>query len=621
MKIKVFSLICALLIAVMGFVACEDEDGASANSCKHTFDASWTSNETHHWHKATCEHGENRGDYAEHIDADEDGVCDACEFEVGHIHTYASKWSYDEEKHWKAASCTHTAEKGEASLHADDDINGLCDVCGAHTHILDNAGFCSGCGAELAPIDENNLGAVVLGVSSRYYKILSGKVEYKVDITSSVSGTVLESRWHNVEYLFGTNGTYSKRTEDEYDDSGVKTGNILTSEKWMAYLGDDAVEGVFATSVDGVYTHAEPSAFGLDDLRGYYFAASTLADGHGPESLLLALYSIAVEENSENKVDSFVFEINTADNTGAFSYNVLTINTDTAAGEGDNVNYYVVSVSFSYTDDYTLVDLDINVDCYTNTLDDANEHDFSYNQATKTITLYANASADTYNFKVTQTSGDREAIALEDGTKFTPADFELYTDKALTQQVASMDLLIGDNSKVLYFGCAPEGTYVRFLSGKLQFVVKDERDNLSQGVQVFLQGEEICIIPVMGGNYVVTVEYNGHVKSFEIKVNAAEIGGAYSFDVVIEDSHTWDTLYTFTAETKGTYTFYLPANFGICEKGAYESNGNPIVDPGGLSYDSTAPHSYTIVLWPGESFNFYCKGLAKGTYTVGYDIK
>ena len=33
---------------------------------EHTFSEEWSSNETHHWHEATCEHTDEKKDYGEH---------------------------------------------------------------------------------------------------------------------------------------------------------------------------------------------------------------------------------------------------------------------------------------------------------------------------------------------------------------------------------------------------------------------------------------------------------------------------------------------------------------------------------------------------------------------------
>jgi len=50
----------------------------SACSHEHTFAETWTFNDTHHWHASTCEHSEEKKDYAEHVDENEDDICDVC---------------------------------------------------------------------------------------------------------------------------------------------------------------------------------------------------------------------------------------------------------------------------------------------------------------------------------------------------------------------------------------------------------------------------------------------------------------------------------------------------------------------------------------------------------------
>ena len=49
-------------------------------SHEHTFEDKWTTNESSHWHKATCEHSELTKDLADHVDLNKDGKCDACQY-------------------------------------------------------------------------------------------------------------------------------------------------------------------------------------------------------------------------------------------------------------------------------------------------------------------------------------------------------------------------------------------------------------------------------------------------------------------------------------------------------------------------------------------------------------
>ncbi len=76
MKRKITSVVCAAALAVcaVGFVACDKE-----TPHEHSFSSGWTSDATHHWHTATCEHTDEQGDKALHIfDGDK---CIVCEYE------------------------------------------------------------------------------------------------------------------------------------------------------------------------------------------------------------------------------------------------------------------------------------------------------------------------------------------------------------------------------------------------------------------------------------------------------------------------------------------------------------------------------------------------------------
>ena len=49
---------------------------------EHTFSDAWESDDNQHWHPATCEHKDQKGSVANHVDADQDGKCDVCEHDV-----------------------------------------------------------------------------------------------------------------------------------------------------------------------------------------------------------------------------------------------------------------------------------------------------------------------------------------------------------------------------------------------------------------------------------------------------------------------------------------------------------------------------------------------------------
>lgn len=110
--------------------------GSQEEEHTHTFAEEWTSDDTHHWHEATCEHSEEKGSYAEHtwnsgvvtteatcttsgVTTYTCTVCEAIKTEPIDAtgHTFSSEWTYDATHHWHEATCGHSDEKGSYAEH------------------------------------------------------------------------------------------------------------------------------------------------------------------------------------------------------------------------------------------------------------------------------------------------------------------------------------------------------------------------------------------------------------------------------------------------------------------------------------------------------------------------
>lgn len=103
---------------------------------EHTFSPEWTSDETGHWHAATCKHTDEISDKEEHsfkeiIDkeetVEEEGSkheeCTVCGYKKDpvtipkHKHTYGDTWKGDENGHWHSAICSHKDAKSPVEEH------------------------------------------------------------------------------------------------------------------------------------------------------------------------------------------------------------------------------------------------------------------------------------------------------------------------------------------------------------------------------------------------------------------------------------------------------------------------------------------------------------------------
>ena len=64
----------------------EGQGGEGEQTHTHTYSTEWSYNETHHWHAATCEHQDEKSDYAEHTFVkDEDETVETCICGASHV--------------------------------------------------------------------------------------------------------------------------------------------------------------------------------------------------------------------------------------------------------------------------------------------------------------------------------------------------------------------------------------------------------------------------------------------------------------------------------------------------------------------------------------------------------
>ena len=94
-----------------------------ATEHQHTFEADWSTSDTEHWHKATCEHKDEKDALGAHVyDDDVDTTCNICGYvRTIHVHTFATEWTFNDTEHWHAATCEHKDEKDAVALHTFDD--------------------------------------------------------------------------------------------------------------------------------------------------------------------------------------------------------------------------------------------------------------------------------------------------------------------------------------------------------------------------------------------------------------------------------------------------------------------------------------------------------------------
>jgi hypothetical protein len=661
MKNKIFVLILALTLAVGMLASCQPE-------CEHPLSENWSSDENGHWHPFTCEHGEKAKDASvPHVDPDEDGVCNVCEYKVGHEHTASDEWTYDDTHHWKAATCSHTDVKVEYSLHADENIDGFCDGCSVHVHGVNAAGFCTftDCGQKVVEIDESDLEILVNALAAQLRFANGGKMDY--DFTGRSNNTDGDFATHStrvLKYLFGKDGYVY------YDDSTSTTGGETSSsrvEKWYMPTGGDSFFGVVSNNGEPVVLDI-PEA---DNLVGFYLAVSTLADGYGPEGVLLSLYDAYIGENTTNAdIKSYIDDNKVVVKFSTYLLNVSGKTDDKPEDMIYNLSHFDVEFSFTYTDDYVLTSLDIKLDSYTNDpgeldmgVPNVADIDLDYDYTTGEYSFRANALPDTYTISITQTIGERSEENPNPKSKYIPDSFDLFlnhnestgevydkfTGNPINAQPYDIISLFLGNYK-------PVGTTVHFAPELVSFkLFKDGAevqnpsawDNTTVSAEfTFAAGEvrKFYVIPKQDGVYKLEIYFAGEkVYDVEMLVGTVDAGDLdlkdNEFAVTVVQPHGWANKaegwaneYTFTAGDAGTYYFNLPAGVGFIDADGFdagEATENVTDDTPEPYFDfnnaknkdgSYNPGSFSLQLEAGQQIRFYVNAIQRGTYVISYFV-
>lgn len=140
-NIKAILLAVLATILVLSLVACGHQ---------HAFSTEWTTSETHHWHAATCNHDEKQFESEHQFGAgtpNAEGTlisytCRVCQYVktevVEHTHTFLPTWTTNETHHWHNATCGHQVKGDEGEHNFDAGVEN-----NAGTHVVYTCQTCN----------------------------------------------------------------------------------------------------------------------------------------------------------------------------------------------------------------------------------------------------------------------------------------------------------------------------------------------------------------------------------------------------------------------------------------------------------------------------------------------
>ena len=154
----------------------------------HTYSDTWTYDDNQHWHAGICEHTDARADVQDHAwdigvvtleptettDGSKLHTCTTCTAtkvvvipHLDHVHTYEDGWSYNADKHWHSATCSHANEKLGEEAHSF-----VLDAEGSSNATIYEEGYalykCSVCGYEKEVVVSKLPAFTVIFYDSRY---------------------------------------------------------------------------------------------------------------------------------------------------------------------------------------------------------------------------------------------------------------------------------------------------------------------------------------------------------------------------------------------------------------------------------------------------------------------
>lgn len=614
MKRKFLVLLCIVALIAAVCSSCDLINGKidGGDECEHTYSEAWSSNSTEHWHAATCEHTDLKSDVAKHTDEDQNGKCDVCNYEIGHTHTFADTWTSDATHHWKNATCPHTEEKSGYAAHVDSDTNGYCDACNAHVHVVNAMGMCAFCGQQIVEVDPSNLGTIIPIIVANSNTICGGIVKTKDVITdleldeNDEIYRVIITTDREITYQLGSAAAhYSVKTDVNYDGDTYSD----VTDTWYEILKDNTVFGVcmetYGEYNSGIYLIDASDV----DLVGYEFFVSNLMNARGAENLLAGLYELSQSNAASAYTSSF------EDGVYSFSFNYTRINTDTAEGEGDSVDYYELTVSFTGNRFGALATLDVKCDCYTNSVLDELDIDYTYDPATKTVTLKDTAVADVYTFSFAQNMGDRTYVSEHPKSSLIPESFDFFLDEDLTEKLGESVTVTEGDLLTLYLGnFAPEGS-----DGA--FIVDTFACDMLYG---WGYDSAINFMCTVAGTYEVEFTLDGKTYSFDLVVEAYIPEDTEQPEntvrVEITDTYAFFVDYaTFTAPADGDYTFTIAP--GVYLGAMADSDNAPWADFNNTDFNlSPVGGSVTVSLKAGETYEFTVSSPEKGVYYIPYTV-
>ena len=635
----------------------------------HTFKSEWTVGDEKHWKEATCSHTDVRGEEGLHKDDNTDGICEICN---GHVHILDGAGfcdgcnkevkPVDETDLGSVVSATTARVENVVSGFVEKTYTGHSNHENSDQHMWHTQGFRLGTNGTYTFRTTNQVGED--GAPTGKQEVLHRWIPYGTSETIlGVSATTVDGVYVDAMpasygpgdlagYLYAIS-TFSSEYGAEatlytiYQASQMETASDLVIEH-------DAENNLYSFSFNVFIVNATHMDDDTTVYNANYYEVAVdfgYADDYTLTSMEIECVCYTSDPGGDLGVtweEDVDLDYDPVTNTVKIRKGDLT---KLILGDSEYILTRKESGSTPFAGVYTATngsdsfDVVVTADTITFTPTGGEEQSFGYAYENSTLTIkdvepstitfdYTHpAYGDKYVFTTTQTKGTKGEIELNDGSEFMPTDYNIFEDEACTTPATSIEILVGDQTRLLYIDAVGENVFAAFF--KPTVTVTTAAGEATTGMQAIPVGQTIQLLnPLVAGEYTVTVEALGITRTVSVTVNERPTEVVYdgTFEVTITNNNLVEYIdfYKFTADKKGYYFFFIPVGVGASidvskapaidyQSPDYDANADHIIGDGYAFNEATGEYEMTgKYLQAGRSFTIYFGAAAKGTFTIGW---
>ena len=535
----------------------------------HTFSGDWSADDDAHWHAATCEHGIEVSDKAAHVDANEDGECDVCAYDLTCEHELSDEVVGIAAGHYNVPDCDHDYLILNLTAHTGTE-DGVCDVCEySFDDLID----------EITSTDAAN-------------RVNGGTISYQGQY---------EKR--DVTYNLGFGFLYMEENAEYSYEPGV-----ITTTKHSVHAFNNG--NVFYLKEANDMVMREDYMITTDNVKGYKFSSDMYfylylddTDPCGVEDLVYAMYTFA-KTNYANTLTTTWGETNTISFMVADDYSAKVFTIDFVI----SANGVITTLNFK-ADQYTgyisaeqlanggiILDWEGNPDVD----EDGNPTvpDYTIDE-NGNVTFLDGATIDTVTtFTVTQTEGSRENIKTTyDIDAILLNSYDLMNGETAVGETLNVN--VGEKVSLNFANMNP--TTANLELDKLTAVVVDETGSETWNVSAYAFADYLQLTAYKPGNYVLTLTSLNTSKTVKLVVTKPETTEIHA---AVDNYGTKESFEEKTIPVNSTFEFvglaqntYADATFtATLPEGTTSATLTVLDTADGYAFTATAVGTYVVTL-------------------------